>query len=128
MRPRQTLNRYVVAACLSLPLLLPAPAPARAQNHQRLVEEVVVQGNRRLRAEDIFSRLRTRPGHVFRERQVRRDLRTLLEWGVFDAARTSVTIEAGVRGGVVVIFDVHELPAAEPGGRRDACLGRRAVL
>jgi TonB family protein len=76
----------------------------------RLVEEVLIEGNRRLTDEQIFSHLRTRPGERFVETTVRRDLQTLLDLGKFDTTQTRVSTEQGAQGGVVVIFSVVELP------------------
>lgn len=76
----------------------------------RPVEELLIEGNRRLTDEEIFRHLRTRPGEPFGGETVRRDLQTLLDTGRFDTAQTRVSTEAGPRGGVVVIFTVVELP------------------
>ena len=49
---------------------------ARAQQpQQRLVEEVDIQGNRRLRKDDILYWVQTRPGDPYNADQVARDLR-----------------------------------------------------
>lgn len=81
-----------------------------ARHAGRLVEELIVAGNRRLTDSQLIAQLRTRPGDVFSEATVRRDLRALLDLGTLDTRQTRVTIEAGRRGGVVVIFTVFELP------------------
>lgn len=81
-----------------------------AQQAGRPVEELIVAGNRRLTDEQLIAHLRTRPGDVFSETTVRRDLRALLDLGTLDTAETRVSVEAGLRGGVVVIFTVVELP------------------
>jgi ketosteroid isomerase-like protein len=75
-----------------------------------LVESVEVEGNRRLTDAEIRSHIRSRHGEVYDSRQVMRDLQELLELGVFDTRQTRVQMTAGVRGGVVVIFFVAELP------------------
>lgn len=80
------------------------------QQAGRLVEEVVVEGNRRLTDEEIIRHLRTRPGDTYEEATVRNDLQALLDLGTLDPTQTRVTIETGQRGGVVVIFNVVELP------------------
>src|SRR6185436_950135 len=66
------------------------PAPARAQNQQRLVEEVDIIGNRRLRKEDILYYIQTRPGDVFNPQQVERDLQAINALGFFDKTETRV--------------------------------------
>ena len=83
---------------------------AHARAARRLVEAVEVEGNRRLTDEEILAHVRARPGQVYDEQQVIRDLRVLLDTGVFDKTRTRVQTTAGVRGGVVVIFSVAEMP------------------
>ncbi len=77
---------------------------------QRIVEEVDIQGNRRLRDEDLLYYIRTRPGDVLDPKQLERDLKELLSLNFFDKIATRVLIEDGIRGGVRVIFEVKELP------------------
>ncbi|HEY0050759.1 MAG TPA: outer membrane protein assembly factor BamA [Pyrinomonadaceae bacterium] len=77
---------------------------------QQLVEEVDIQGNRRLRDEDLLYYIKTRAGDVFNPQQLERDLRELLSLNFFDKTATRVLTEEGVRGGVKVIFEVQELP------------------
>ncbi len=77
---------------------------------QQLVESVDIQGNRRLRDEDLLYYIKTRPGDVYNEAQLERDLKELLSLNFFDKTATRVLTEPGVRGGVNVIFEVRELP------------------
>lgn len=77
---------------------------------QQTVEEVDIQGNRRLRDEDLLYYIKTRPGDVFSQAQLERDLRELLSLNFFDKTATRVLTEDGVRGGIRVIFEVRELP------------------
>ena len=85
------------------------PQSARAQKSARLVEAVEIEGNRRLSEEEILAHIQTRPGTEYNQKQAQLDLQALLDWGVFDTTQTRVTIAAGRRGGVVVIFEVMEL-------------------
>ena len=85
------------------------PQRARAQKSARLVEAVEIEGNRRLSADDILTHIQTRPGIEYSQKQVQLDLKGLLDWGVFDTTQTKVTVTEGLRGGVVVIFEVTEL-------------------
>ncbi|HXM35591.1 MAG TPA: POTRA domain-containing protein, partial [Pyrinomonadaceae bacterium] len=80
------------------------------QQTQRTVEEVQIIGRRRLRQEDILYYVQTRAGDPFNEQQIQRDLQTLLTLGFFDKVKSRVYTEEGPRGGVVVIFQVSELP------------------
>ena len=82
----------------------PAPAP------QRVVESVDIQGNRRLRDEDLLYYIKTRTGDVYDPAALERDLKELLSLNFFDKTATRVLTEDGVRGGVNVIFEVRELP------------------
>jgi outer membrane protein insertion porin family len=91
------------------------PLSARAQGpqastQQRLVEEVQVEGNHRLRDEDILYHIQTRKGDVYNPEQVKRDLQALLNLPFFDKTATSVATADGPKGGVIVRFTVKELP------------------
>jgi outer membrane protein assembly factor BamA len=82
----------------------------QAQRAGRLVEEVAVMGNRRLSKEDILKHVKTKPGEVFSWKQVQLDLQSVLASGVFDRVQTRVLQESGLHGGVVITFEVVELP------------------
>lgn len=77
---------------------------------QQLVENIDIQGNRRLRDEDLLYYIKTRAGDVYSPQQLERDLKELLSLNFFDKVETKVFTEPGVRGGVNVIFQVKELP------------------
>jgi len=77
---------------------------------QRLVENVEVIGNRRLRKDDILYYIQTRPGDPYNEAQIQRDYQTLLSLNFFDKTATRVFTENAPRGGVNVVFEVKELP------------------
>jgi outer membrane protein insertion porin family len=100
----------ILSVVIGSAILLSAE-PARAQQPQpRVVENVDVQNNRRLRKDDIIYYIQTRPGDTYSEAQVQRDLQAILALGFFDKVETRVAIEDGPRGGVNVIFYVKELP------------------
>jgi len=106
--------RVVLFAALSLIigttcLFLRAPVSAQ-QPQARLVEDVDIIGNRRLRKEDIIYYIQTRPGDPYNPDQVARDLQTILSLNFFDKVGTRVTTEDAPRGGVRIIFEVKELP------------------
>jgi outer membrane protein insertion porin family len=86
------------------------PRRVNAQTQQRLVENVDVIGNRRLRKDDILYYIQTRQGDVYNVDQVQRDYQTLLSLTFFDKTATRVLTENGPRGGVNIIFEVKELP------------------
>src|SRR4051812_16119201 len=77
---------------------------------QQVVENVDIQGNRRLRDEDLLYYIKTRPGDVYDPAALERDLKELLSLNFFDKTATRVLTEDGVRGGVDVVFEVKELP------------------
>ena len=76
----------------------------------RLVESVDVIGNRRFTSKQILALIQTRPGEPYDEAQVKRDFDAILATRNFDKLSTRAFIEDGVRGGVAVNFEVHELP------------------
>lgn len=80
------------------------------QPQQKLVEEVDIIGNRRLRKDDIIYYIQTRPGDPYNPAQVERDLQTILSLGFFDKVNTRVAVEDAPRGGLRVTFYVKELP------------------
>jgi len=87
-----------------------SPKTASTTQQQQLVESVDIQGNRRLKDEDLLYYIKTRPGDVFNQAALERDLQELLSLNFFDKVKTRVLTEEGVRGGVNVIFEVAELP------------------
>ncbi|MFN2412656.1 MAG: outer membrane protein assembly factor, partial [Pyrinomonadaceae bacterium] len=84
-----------------------SPTAAAAQ---QLIETVDIQGNRRLRDEDLLYYIKVRPGDVYDQAALERDLRELLSLNFFDKVESRVLTTEGVRGGVNVIFEVKELP------------------
>jgi outer membrane protein insertion porin family len=77
---------------------------------QQIVETVDIQGNRRLRDDDLLYYIKTRSGDVYDAAALERDLKELLSLNMFDKTATRVITTEGVRGGVNVIFEVRELP------------------
>lgn len=83
----------------------------RAQQPQaRLVENVDILGNRRLRKDDLIYYIQTRPGDPYNAAQVERDMQALLGLNFFDKTESRITIEDGPRGGINITFFVKELP------------------
>ncbi|MEP6924923.1 MAG: outer membrane protein assembly factor BamA [Pyrinomonadaceae bacterium] len=83
---------------------------ASVQQQQQLVESIDFQNNRRFSDDNLLYYIQTRPGDPFNQAQIERDLQSLLSLKAFDATRTRVLTEEGVRGGVNIIFEVSELP------------------
>ncbi len=91
--------RFCAFVLLSF-MLSATPAPAETNgkaknlnaaetitNQQQLVESVDIQGNRRLRDDDLLYYIKTRPGDVYNQAQLERDLRELLSLNFFDKVR-----------------------------------------
>ena len=95
---------------LAIAFIPTLPGRAAAQQTQRIVENVDISGNRRLRRDDILYYVQTRPGDPYNEQQVQRDYQAILALGFFDKTATRVLTEEGARGGVNIIFEVKELP------------------
>ena len=87
-----------------------SPKTGTTSAQQQLVESVDIQGNRRLKDDDLLYYIKTRPGDTFSRAALERDLQELLSLNFFDKVKTRVLTEEGVRGGVNVIFEVAELP------------------
>jgi outer membrane protein insertion porin family len=102
------IGAYGIAVLLLAVLITTVPPTANAQ--QQIVETVDIQGNRRLRDDDLLYYIKTRPGDVYDPAALERDLRELLSLNFFDKTATRVLTTDGVRGGVNVIFEVREWP------------------
>src|SRR5258708_20970527 len=104
----------LVLACFAVPTLASTDGKANSGTgiavQQQVVESVNIQGNRRLRNEDLLYYIKTRPGDVYDPAALERDLKELLSLNFFDKVKTRVLTEDGIRGGVNVIFEVSELP------------------
>src|SRR5437762_477087 len=101
---------FALLALVSAFMGVGALAGRAQQPQQQVVESVDIQGNRRLRDEDLMYYIKTRPGDVYDPAALERDLKELLSLNFFDKTATRVLTQAGVRGGVDVIFEVRELP------------------
>ncbi len=111
------MHSYRVVLLVALGLIIGTAAfvfharvSAQEPQQQKLVEEVDVIGNRRLRKEDILYWIQTRAGDPYNPDSVNRDLQTIISLNFFDKVGTRVTKEDGPRGGVRIIFEVKELP------------------
>jgi hypothetical protein len=76
----------------------------------RLIEEVDIVGIRRFTKEEILREIQTRPGDIYSQSQIARDLSAILATGNFEQLYSRVTTEDGFRGGVVVRFQLVENP------------------
>ncbi|MFN2454660.1 MAG: outer membrane protein assembly factor BamA [Pyrinomonadaceae bacterium] len=99
-----------IVGIVAPPVALRGVHAQEQQQSQRIVEDVEVTGNRRLRGDDILYYVQTRKGDPYNEAQVQRDLQAILGQPFFDKTETSVSIRDGEKGGVIVTFKVLELP------------------
>ena len=88
------------------------PATVRAQQpqQQRVVENVDIQGNRRLRKDDVLYYVQTRAGDTYSEAQVARDLRDNSFARLFRQGRNSRLYGRSSARRVECHFEVRELP------------------
>ncbi|MFT3743824.1 MAG: outer membrane protein assembly factor BamA [Pyrinomonadaceae bacterium] len=106
----------LVSAILAFPAIANTKSSAKkdiaptAAKTQQIVESVDIQGNRRLRDDDLLYFTKVRAGDVYDPAALERDLQELLALNFFDKVKTKVLVEDGIRGGVNVIFEVVELP------------------
>jgi outer membrane protein insertion porin family len=84
------------------------------------VTEIRVTGNQRIEADAILRVLETRPGSVYDETRLSKDLEAIYNMGYFDDVR--VEVEYGADGNIV-IFDVREKPTI----REIEFTGNRAI-
>ena len=102
---------FILSLLIGITATFATPGRVTAQqSQQRIVENVDIIGNRRLRKDDILYYIQTRPGDPYNEASVQRDYETLLSLTFFDKTATRVLTENGPRGGVNIIFEVKELP------------------
>jgi len=85
--------------------------PIDAQDAEgRNVESIEIVGNRRITDNEIISLIQTRPGDLCSVQQMKKDLARILATGYFDSRGTRIQTERLASGGVVIIFEVQELP------------------
>src|SRR6266446_2431904 len=110
MHSYRVVSIFILSVVIGTAVLLLAESVPAQQPQPRVVENVDIIGNRRLRKDDIIYYIQTRPGDNYNREQVARDLQTILSLGFFDKVETRVTEEVGPRGGVNITFIVKELP------------------
>jgi len=76
----------------------------------RAIESVEVGGYREGQWDDLWKRMKTRSGQAYNKEQIEQDWRMLLEVGNFDKEASTLRIEEGERGGIVVVFELKEKP------------------
>jgi TonB family protein len=78
----------------------------------RLIESVEVGGYREDRWDDLdlWKRMKTLIGEAYNKEQIEQDWRMLLAAGDFDKEASTLRIEEGERGGIVVVFELRKKP------------------
>ena len=102
------ISHFVLRAICALIIL--GSAHAVMAQHRQLVEEIKVVGYRRLTKAEILKHIATRVGDVFVQDKVNRDFFDLLGLGLFDKETSRLLSENGARGGLVLTFELVELP------------------
>lgn len=74
----------------------------------RVIEAVEVGGYPEGQWDDLWERMKTRGGQIYNKEQIERDWRMLLEEGNFDKEASTLRIEEGDRGGLVVVFELKK--------------------
>jgi TonB family protein len=74
----------------------------------RVIESVEVGGYLEGQWDDLWERMETRGGQIYNKEQIERDWRMLLEAGNFDKEASTLRIEEGSRGGIVVVFELRK--------------------
>jgi outer membrane protein insertion porin family len=87
-----------------------ALAQQRAAEPDVLIEDIIIEGNRRIPRESVLYYMQSRAGVRYSPEQVRRDVESLLATGWFDPVQTKIITQPGERGGVVLIIRVAEFP------------------
>jgi TonB family protein len=73
----------------------------------RVIESVEVGGYHG-QWDDLWERMKTRGGQIYNNEQIESDWRMLLEEGNFDKEASTLRIEEGSRGGIVVVFELKK--------------------
>jgi TonB family protein len=74
----------------------------------RMIESVEVGGHAEGQWDDLWGRMKTRSGEIYSKEFIEQDWRMLLEAGNFDKDASTLRIEEGDRGGIVVVFALRQ--------------------
>jgi hypothetical protein len=74
----------------------------------RLIEEIEMGGYDEKPVDKMWVRMKTRAGSLYDKNLIEKDWEMLLGSGNFDRDASTLRIEEGERGGVVVVFDLKE--------------------
>jgi outer membrane protein insertion porin family len=74
---------------------------------RQLIEKIKIKGNRRIEADAILRVIESKPGNVYLDTTVSKDIRTIFEMGYFDDVRAE---SESLSGGKRLIYSVKEKP------------------
>jgi TonB family protein len=74
----------------------------------RVIESVEVGGYVEGQLDDLWDRMKTRSGEIYNKEQIESDWRMMLDAGNFDKESSTLRIEDGSRGGIVVVFELKQ--------------------
>lgn len=74
----------------------------------RIIESIEVAGYPEGQLDNLWERMKTRGGEVYDKEQVEDDWRMLLKAGNFDKEESTLRIEEGSRGGIVLVFELRK--------------------
>ncbi len=83
-------------------------ALAQGQLNGRIIESIELSSYGESQSDKVWNLLKTRAGEPYDQKLIDRDWHTLLISGDFDRDNSTIRIEEGDRGGVVVVFDLKE--------------------
>ncbi len=101
---------YRIIAFTFLIALSAVALPRLAMAQDALIEDIEVNGNRRIPKETILYSVQSKPGDIYSEAAVRRDFQAVIGMGVFDPMAAKLLVADGPRGGKFVVFQVREYP------------------
>ncbi len=103
-------NFYRIIAFTFFIALAAVALPRTALAQDALIEDIEVNGNRRIPRETVLYSVQSKPGDIYSEAAVRRDFQAVIGMGVFDPMAAKLLVADGPRGGKVVVFQVREYP------------------
>src|SRR5260370_37584593 len=107
MEPLAMILVFILFGLVSGASALPQNTQAAAAQNNQPIENIDVQGTRRIPKDTILSRVYTRAGDVYDEAALQRDLRSVWNTGYFDDVR--IEREQGPKGWIIHIY-VREKP------------------
>jgi TonB family protein len=86
------------------------PKLSQAEAAGRVVEAIEIIGNRDISENEIVSWVKSALGEPLDVAKVKQDFKAIMGKGYFDKWNSSVSVVGGKRGGLVIVFELYELP------------------